>query len=385
MGGNARPYILILLVLVAGALFYQHSLRLKEGSLLNVIRLSGNIEVTDAEVSAKIAERLAQRLVDEGENVEKGQLIGRLEDRELRQEVDLKQAEVQAAQANLDELLAGSRPEEIREAEAAMERFRAAHNELLAGSRPQEIASAEATVERAQADLTNEEKEVARFEKLFRDKVASEEQYDLARTRFEVAKARLKEARENLKLVVEGPRQEDILQAESALKEAEERHALIKKGPREEKIEQARAVLKQAETSLKLARTRLGYTEIVSPLDGVVLSKNIEPGEYVVPGTPIVTIADLEHTWVRAYVHETDLGRIKLGQKVKVATDTYPGKIYEGTLSFISSEAEFTPKSVQTEKERVKLVYRVKIDIHNPDGELKPGMPADAEILLSPL
>jgi len=112
------------------------------------------------------------------------------------------------------------------------------------------------------------------------------------------------------------------------------------------------------------------------------LSKNVEAGEYVAAGTPIVTVGDLERPWLRAYINETDLGRIKVGQRVRVATDTYPGKIYEGHISFIASEAEFTPKNVQTQKERVKLVYRIKVDIPNPNMELKPGMPADADILL---
>ena len=124
----------------------------------------------------------------------------------------------------------------------------------------------------------------------------------------------------------------------------------------------------------------MSYATVVSPLTGVVLSKNIEPGEYVAPGTAVVTVGDLVNVWLRAYIDETDLGRVKVGQRAWVTTDTYPGKIYEGRVSFISSEAEFTPKNVQTQKERVKLVYRIKIDITNPNMELKPGMPADAVI-----
>jgi HlyD family secretion protein len=108
-----------------------------------------------------------------------------------------------------------------------------------------------------------------------------------------------------------------------------------------------------------------------------VLSHNIEPGEFVSAGTPIVTVADTLHTWVRAYVNQTDLGRVRLGQKLVVHTDTAPGKNFEGTVSFIASEAEFTPKTVQTAKERVKLVFRIKVDVANPQDELKPGMPAD--------
>ena len=115
-------------------------------------------------------------------------------------------------------------------------------------------------------------------------------------------------------------------------------------------------------------------------MSGIVIAKHAEPGEYLAPGTPVVTLGDLSKPWLRAYIDETDLGRVQLGGEAAVTTDSYPKKVYPGRISFISSEAEFTPKNVQTEKERVKLVYRVKIELANPDQELKPGMPADAEL-----
>jgi len=133
---------------------------------------------------------------------------------------------------------------------------------------------------------------------------------------------------------------------------------------------------------LALARTRLSYATVFSPLSGTVLSKNAEPGEFVAAGTPVVTVADLREVWLRGYIPETDLGKLRLGQEVAVTTDSYPGKKYEGRVTFIAQEAEFTPKSVQTQKERVKLVYRIKVTIANPAAELKPGMPADGAILL---
>ena len=126
----------------------------------------------------------------------------------------------------------------------------------------------------------------------------------------------------------------------------------------------------------------MGYATLTAPTSGVILSKNIEPMEYVAPGTSVVTLANLGQVWLRSYVEEADLGRVKVGQKAFITSDTYPGKRYEGRVSFIASEAEFTPKSVQTRKERAKLVYRIKVDIPNPAMELKPGMPVDAEIAL---
>lgn len=296
----------------------------------NVLRVSGNVEVTDVEVSFRIPGWVEARPVSEGETVNAGQLIANLESTELGQEVALREAEVQAYAAEL----------------AALE----------AGSRPQEIAVARAAVRHAQAELERLAAEYERQRDLLARKVASQQVFQRAKAEYEVAKSQVEEAQERLKLAQEGPRQEEITRA--------------------------RARLDQTGQSLAIAKTRLAYATLTSPISGTILSENVEAGEYVVPGVPVVTVGDLVNTWLRAYVNETDLGRIKLGQHVCVTTDTYPGKAYAGHLSFIASAAEFTPKNVQTAEERVKLVYRVKVDIPNPDLELKPGMPADADIWL---
>ena len=131
-----------------------------------------------------------------------------------------------------------------------------------------------------------------------------------------------------------------------------------------------------------MAETQLSYIVLYSPISGVVLVKSAETGEVVNSGTSILTLADIANVWVKAYIPETDLSRVKWGQEVIVKTDLRPQKEYRGRISFISSQAEFTPKQIQTEKERVTLVYRIKVDLPNPDHELKPGMPADGKILL---
>ena len=380
-----RPVRLVLLILlIAGAVFFvSRALNDKSGEEENVIRVSGNIEVTDAEVSFKIAGLVQERLVNEGEMVQTGQPVARLESQDLQHEVAIKKAEVDAAAADLAELLAGSRVEDIAESRAAVERAQSNLDELLAGSRPEEIAASQATVDRARADMENLRVEMQRYKKLYQEGFASAEKYDKAKADYEMAQAQVQQTLELLKLAEEGPRKEDIDQAQAALREAKERYKKVKKGPREETIDQARARLSKAKASLALAGTKLGYAAVVSPLTGVVLSENIEAGEYVVPGTPVVTVGDLVSVWVRGYVNETDLGRVKLGQSVQVRSDTYPDKIYDGKISFIASQAEFTPKNVQTGKERVKLVFRIKVDIRNPGMELKPGMPVDADILLN--
>jgi HlyD family secretion protein len=380
---NKKVLIILLLVILIGTTFTYYGLR-GRANRESVIRVSGNIEVTVAEVSFKIPGRVEARFVDEGEIVKAGQLVARLDSVELAQDVALRRAEAQAAQAALEELEAGYRKEDIAQAGAAANQAQARLEELLAGSRPQEIAAAQATVERGKAEAVRARADAERYTALFKKNEVSAQQYDAVRTAYETAVARQREAEEQFKLVQEGPRKEQIAQARAALVQAREHYTLLRNGPRKEEIAQARARLGQAKAALEQAETRRGYATLTSPLSGVVLSKNVEPGEYVAAGTPLVTVGDLEHVWVRAYINETDLGRVKVGQRVRVATDTYPGKPYEGHVSFIASQAEFTPKNVQTEKERVKLVYRVKVNILNPHMELKPGMPVDADILLGP-
>ncbi|HEU5078417.1 MAG TPA: efflux RND transporter periplasmic adaptor subunit [Opitutaceae bacterium] len=293
----------------------------------HAMKLSGNIEVVDAQLGFKIAGRVAQRFVSEGERVTAGQPIARLDSVEQEQQLQLRKAELAAAQASLAE--------------------------LEAGSRPQEIAASEATLRSIEADRDRLKLDFTRSEELRNKDVISARDFEAAQAQLRVADARVHEA--------------------------EERYKLVKAGPRIEEIEQARARVQQATAAVAYAQTQVENTQLVSPLTGVVLSHNIEAGEFVSPGTPVVTVADLAHPWVRAYIEQTELGRWKHGQKVKVTTDSYPNKTYEGTIGFIASDAEFTPKTVQTTKERAKLVFRIKVDVANVNDELKPGMPADVD------
>jgi HlyD family secretion protein len=382
---RSKQKVLILLGVVAVAAVVSYRfIRSTHQTDPTAIRVSGNIEVTDVDVSFKIPGRLEERAVSEGETVTAGQLVARLDRSELMEEVAARRAEVDTAQAALAELVAGSRPEEISEAEAVVHKTQAWLDELLAGSRPQDIAAHQATVERAKADVDRLEAEFTRQKTLYKNDVISTREYEATQAALDAAKARFREDQEGSKLVIEGPRKEQIEQARAGLRQTTERLALVTKGPRHETIDQARARLEQARQALAVAETRLSYATVMAPIGGVVLSENLEAGMYAAPGTPVVTVGDLVNLWLRAYIGETDLGRVKVGQRVRVTTDTYPSKRYDGRVSFIASQAEFTPKNVQTEKERVKLVYRIKIDIQNPNMELKPGMPADAVILTGP-
>ena len=244
----------------------------------------------------------------------------------------------------------------VEQAAADLAQAEAVLAALVAGSRPEEIRVSEATLASARAETMRQLADFKRAEELRGTNALSAEEFDRRKSLYEVAVARQEEAKQRLALTREGPRKEDI--------------------------DAGRARVGQAQAALQLARTNLGYATLRAPMPGVVLSKNIEPGEYVSPGTPVVTVGNLKDIWLRGYINETDLGRVKWKQPARVTTDTYPGKVYEGHVSFISQEAEFTPKSVETQQQRVKLVYRVKIKIKNPEMELKPGMPAEADILL---
>lgn len=323
--------VLLVIAAISGLVFYFFTRNQKGPD--NIIRISGNIEATEVNVGFKISGRIVSLSVQEGDRVEKGKVLAALDEEDLRQRLKVVRATLKSAQARLSKLLAGSRPEELREAEAALRQ--------------------------TQHDLENRRVHYERVKVLFERQVVSREILDNAETAFKIAKASVDRARENYQLVKEGPRKEDI--------------------------EDAKAQVEQARASFKLAETQLSDTILYAPLSGIVLVKSSEIGEVVNPGTSILTLADIENVWLKGYIPETDLGKIKWGQEVVVTTDLRPAKEYRGKISFISSQAEFTPKNIQTEKERVTLVYRIKVDLPNPTQELKPGMPADGKILLNSL
>jgi len=168
----------------------------------------------------------------------------------------------------------------------------------------------------------------------------------------------------------------------SQLKSLRQQQSLVEEGPRKEDIKAAELRVKQLAALLANTEERLGDTKLYAPISGVVFRKNVELGEIVQNGAAVFTVGDLDHPWVKVYVKEDKLGLVKLGQKAKIAVDTFKDRSYDGTVTFISSQAEFTPKNVQTEEERVKLVFGVKVTVENKNQELKPGMPADVRITL---
>jgi membrane fusion protein YbhG len=323
--------ILILLVAAIGAGLYFYLRLGKKPAPANQITLSGNIEAHESLVGFKVPGRIVDLPVEEGQQVEQGTLLARLENADYRQRV------------RIDETSVG-----VRESNLAL---------TLAGTREQEVKASQQAVVDAQADLAQKDLDNDRAQQLFSKDEISAQDRDHAATALKRAQATYKAAQERYNEAAEGSRKEDIAIA--------------------------RANLAQANANLRLSRIDLGYTILRAPVAGVITVRQAEIGEVVEPGSPVVTLADLDHIWLRAYIAETDLGRIRWGQSATITTDTYAGRQYHGHISFISPDAEFTPKSVQTYKERVTLVYRIKIDIDNPSHELKPGMPADAHIELA--
>ena len=292
------------------------------------VEVTGTIEALQVDVSARITARIVERTVKEGEPVERGQRLVRLADEEPAADVRRAEAALGAAQAQLADLEAGARREEIEQARAALR---------------------SANVAREWA-----ERELGRVRQLFAKELLAFQEVDRASNAFDAAQANEASAREKV--------------------------ALLEAGPRPDAVAAARSQVAEARAALALARARLVETRLDSPLTGIVLRKSLEVGETATPGVPILTLMDPDDLWLRAYVSETDLGRVRLGQGATLTVDAYPSRTFSGVVSQIASEAEFTPKNVQTKKERVNLVYRMKIAVRNTGGVLKPGMPADARI-----
>ncbi|MGA3264093.1 MAG: efflux RND transporter periplasmic adaptor subunit [Terracidiphilus sp.] len=324
------PVLILLAAAVAAGVYFYPRL-IKKPASANQLTLSGNIEAHESLVSFKVPGRIVELPVEEGQQVEQGALLARLEDADYRQKVRVDEANVG-----------------VRESDLAL---------TLAGTREQEVKAAQQSMIDAEADLEEKKLDNDRARQLFAKDEVSAQDRDLAATALKRAEAIFKAAQQRYNEAVEGSRKEDIAIA--------------------------RANLNEARANLGLSRVNLDYTTLRAPSNGVITVRQAEIGEVVAPGSPVVTLADLDHIWLRAYIAETDLGSIHWGQEATVTTDTYPGKQYHGHISFISSSAEFTPKSVQTYTERVTLVYRIKIDIDNPNHELKPGMPADARLELA--
>ena len=287
------------------------------------LTLYGNVDIREVQLAFQDAGRIRALPVDEGARVAAGQVVAELDPTRYQLELQRLNGEV-AAQT---QVLA----------------------RLRQGSRPQEVARARAAAASARASLADAATQLARKQQLRTVNRISVQEVDTARTRVETLQANLKAAEEEVSLVVEGPRREDIAAAEAGL-----------------------AALAAARD---LAAQRLEDTRLLAPAAGVIRTRILEPGAMAAPGAPVFTLALTDPLWVRAYISEPDLGLVHEGMRAEVRTDTLPDKTYQGWVGFISSTAEFTPKTVETTELRTKLVYRARIFVCDPQEELRLGMP----------
>jgi len=327
---SRRIGIVVLVLLVIGAVTWWRWATVAHNAN-HAIKGSGIIEITEVDVAFEVPGTIAERFVDEGVLLDKGEPIARLDDREFRLQVERAAAAKAAAEAR--------------------------YQMMLKGPRGQEIDQALAAVEAAEADFTMQQREFERLKKLHETHVVSQGEFDRVNATFAAA--------------------------QSARDQARARLAMLKEGYRTEEVEEARARLRESEKSLALADLNLSRCQLFAPIAGRVLSKNREAGETVPVGASIVTLGDLTHPWLNLYIGERDLGKVVLGMKAAVTVDSFPTEPFAGSVAFIAEKAEFTPKNIQTQDERVKLVYRIKINLENRGQALKPGMPADAVLLLN--
>ncbi|UCF20188.1 MAG: HlyD family efflux transporter periplasmic adaptor subunit [Gemmatimonadota bacterium] len=293
------------------------------------IMASGTVEATEADLGFQVPGRIERIAVREGDSVEPGQELAWLDRTETLARLEAAQAQAEAAQALLEELASGFRSEEIAQGRAAL---RAAEQRKSDASR-----------------------DLERARRLFEGGAVSQQRLDNAETAFELASAEYENAQEALQI--------------------------LESGPRQERIAAQRAVLAQAEATVAQIEAALDFAVIRAPFAGLVTVRHREPGETVGAGAPVITLMNPDDRWVRIYVRADDVGRIAIRQPAAISGDTYPDRIYEGEVVFIASEAEFTPRNVQTTEERVKLVHRVKVQITgDPDFDLKPGLAADVRL-----
>lgn len=330
-----RRVIFAALVLLAAAGAFLGWWLTRADATREALTLHGNVDLRQVELAFPDSGRIAAVLAEEGDHVEKGATVARLDTSRLEPQIAGAQAQVAAQQAVLEKLKAGSRPEEI--------------------------AQARAEVDLARADLTNARRQYERLTSLVESSggraVTSERELDAARAAMEMAAARLTASEQRLQLAIAGPRKEDI--------------------------EQAAAQLEASRAQLALLKRQFADAELVAPIEGIVRSRLMEPGEMASPQRPVISIAVTDPKWVRVYVSEPDLVHVKPGMEATVSVDGLPGHDFRGRIGFVSPVAEFTPRSVETEELRTSLVYEVRVNVTDAANDLRLGMPATVRLPLA--
>lgn len=340
------------------------------------LKVSGFVEADEIRVGSRVGGRVAKVHVQEGQAVRRGQPLIDLEPYDLRERRAEAEARLRAEKANLEKLTAGLRPEEVAQAQARRDQLKARLDELKVGPRKPEIAAAEARLELAKAQLPIAQRNFARVKELAEKNSASPIEMDRATDELKVAQSNLQVRAEELALLKEGTRPEQIDQAAAQLREAEEALALAKAGYRSEDKAQAAAAAAAAQAALEAIDRQLAELTVAAPANGTVEAVELQPGDLVAANAPVLSLMDTSTLWVRAYVPENRLN-ITVGQPFEVTVDSFPDRKFKGHVSFISRQAEFTPGNVQTPEERSKQVFRIKVQLDEGLDVLRPGMSAD--------
>jgi len=327
-----------------------------KGKGVDSLVASGTLEARNINVGSKVGGRVAQVLVHEGERVDQNQLLIVFDSLELEGQLQQAQGRVEGARANLEKMMKGSRPEEIREANAASNGYREA-----------ELAEARANLERARTDEANAKRELGRTEQLAGAGVVAEQTLDNARDRFRAAEAQVRSF-ENAVTAAQGR-----LIAAKAVAEKTER------GFRAEDIAQARAELRLAQGQLKEAEARWAEREVRAPAAAVVETMDLRPGDLLAANSPVAQLLESDELYMMVYVPETQIGNVRIGQITQIRVDTYPGQLFGAKVEQIRQQSEFLPRNVQTKEERVHQVIGVKLRVKNPENRLRAGVSADVE------
>lgn len=361
--------VLLLAVVLLGALFYSQW----ESPGFQV---SGFIEADEIRVGSLVGGRVQKVHAVEGRTVGGDGLLLELEPFDLLARRAEAAAHLAERQAEYERVKAGFRVEEIAQAEARVAQLAAELTRLENGPRPEEIEVALKEMQEAEARVKLATLEYERIETLFGRGSVTQDDLDEAETAVKTARATWQARQAQYELLRKGTRAEEIAQARAALAEAEAALNLVQNGSRPEDIEEARAAVEAAQANLEAVEEQIEELKVYGPQGTVVQAVDLEPGDLVAPNAPVISLLNLSRLWVRAYVPEDRLA-IRVGDRVAIQVDSYPDESFAGHISFIADRAEFTPRNVQTQDERAKQVFRIKVDIDEGLNRLRPGMAAD--------
>jgi HlyD family secretion protein len=327
---------------------------------------SGTVEARNIRVGSKIGGRIDKVLVREGDSVQPGQVLITFDDKELL-------ASLEQSRANAEKARRGYRPEEIAEARANAAQAKADYEMKRNGYRQEDIAAAKADLDRAKADEIRTHLDFDRYDALAKKDLVSKQQRDTAEANWKVAVAQQQSAQHKLDELRRGYRPEEIASAEAHYHQAQANLEKLERGNRREDIELAKAAYAYDEA-------RFRERQVTAPSAATVEVLDVRPGDLIAPNTPVATLLEKDQIYVRIYIPETEIGRVKVGQKAEVLVDSFPNTTFGGVVEQINQQAEFLPRNVQTREERVHQVIGVKIRINDPAGRVLAGMAADVRL-----